>query len=191
MPTPIFSVSGRDGSAGATGYGYGGSMAQVGQHGTSGSDGRAGEFGIPAGTITLQISSLEAAALLPHNVVLAQPLDADVMIEGELVYPSGEAQRIDTILKVDSGEQIHLRAKGGDGGRGGDGGNGQNGGAGVPYVFLISAWLPLLLNPCGEQIADKMQLNSHTAPTVVLVEMEEMGEMPVVAVMVHLAEQYD
>ena len=137
MPTPIFSVSGRDGSAGATGYGYGSSTAHVGHHGTSGGDGRAGEAGIPAGTITLQISSPEAVALLPHNVVLAQPLDADVMIECELVYPSGEAKRIDTILNVDSGEQIHMRAKGGDGGRGGDGGDGQNGGAGVPYAFLF------------------------------------------------------
>jgi hypothetical protein len=36
-----------------------------------------------------------------------------------------------------------------------------------------------------------MQLDTHTAPMVVLVETEEMGEMPVVAVMVHLAEQYD
>jgi hypothetical protein len=136
MPAPVISVSGNDGSAGPSGYDYGGTTAQMGHHGMSGGDGSAGHDGISAGTITLQISSPETTALLPRNVVLSQSIDVDVMTERKLVYPNGELELVDTILKVDSGEPICLRAKGGDGGRGGDGGGGQNGGAGVPYVFI-------------------------------------------------------
>ena len=36
-----------------------------------------------------------------------------------------------------------------------------------------------------------MQLASHPVPTVALAETEEMGETPVLAVVVHLVEEYD
>ena len=137
MTTPVFSVSGKDGSAGSAGFDYGGSTAPMGHHGASGGHGSAGEHGIAAGTITLQISSPEATACLPHNVALLEPIDAEILIGLKMVHPSGVQEPFDTILKVDSGEEIYLRAKGGDGGRGGDGGGGQNGGRGVPYVFFL------------------------------------------------------
>ena len=133
---PVFSVSGRDGSAGAAGIDRGLSTAAVGNHGLRGGHGMPGEFGIPAGNITMQLSSPTAIALLPYNVVLADPVDTDVLIEGELIFPNSQSSELDTILKLDAGEFISLKAKGGNGGRGGDGGNGQNGGVGVRYLLF-------------------------------------------------------
>jgi hypothetical protein len=131
MPAPEFNVSGRDGNPGAAGIDRGFSIAAEGHHGRDGGNGSPGQNGTPAGTIKQQLLTPEKTALIPQNVLLAQPIEADVQIETELLFSSGEAHRVDTILNVDAGEMIWLRANGGSGGRGGDGGGGEQGGVGI------------------------------------------------------------
>jgi hypothetical protein len=134
MVAPIFEVSGSDGSAGVAGIDRGHSKASPGNHGRRGGNGSQGLRGTAAGSIVLRLSTPESTALLPENVVLAHPIDIDVMIDANLVLPSGGSRRMDTILKMDAGESISLLAKGGDGGRGGDGGDGEHGGTGIRYL---------------------------------------------------------
>ena len=140
MVAPIFNVSGNNGLAGGGGYNRGYSKAFRGEHGLRGGHGSPGQRGTAAGTISMEISTPTSSSLLPINVVLPQPIDADVMINTSLVFPLGNLERMDTILKVDAGESICLLAAGGHGGHGGDGGDGQNGGDGIrcdlPLLFL-------------------------------------------------------
>jgi hypothetical protein len=128
MPAPVFDVSGRDGAPGAKGTDWSQSRPH---HGRSGGHGGPGQHGTPAGTIIQRILTPEITALIPQNVLLAQPVDAYVQIETELLTTDGGARRKDGILKVDAGEMIWLRATGGAGGRGGDGGPGEQGHVGI------------------------------------------------------------
>jgi hypothetical protein len=131
MPAPVFNVSGEDGAPGLAGVDWAYSTAQEGHHGRNGGHGRPGQDGTPAGTIAQQLLTPESTALIPQNVLLAQPVDADVQLATELVSSDGQARRVDTVLNVDAGEMIWLRANGGSGGRGGDGGGGEHGGVGI------------------------------------------------------------
>ncbi|KIK00750.1 hypothetical protein K443DRAFT_7427, partial [Laccaria amethystina LaAM-08-1] len=147
MPVPVFDVFGRDGEPGVAGIDRGHTTAAKGQNGRGGGHGSPGRAGTAAGIIALWLSTPKSTTLLPHNVVLPEPAEADVSIKGSFTFSDRTSQRLDTILNVDAGELIVLRAKGGNGGRGGDGGGGQDGGVGIrcflhlnqPFWFLIVA----------------------------------------------------
>jgi hypothetical protein len=192
MVAPIFDVSGNNGLSGGAGFDRGHSIAFRGEHGLRGGHGIPGQRGTAAGTISMEVSTPTSSSLLPRNVVLPRPIDADVKINASLVFPSGKSQRMDTILKVDAGESISLLAAGGNGGHGGDGGRGQDGGNGVrcdlPLSFL-RRFLFLIVTE-KTQTGDMTQLSIETGLMVVLVGMEEMEEMLARAVMVHLVEWF-
>jgi hypothetical protein len=133
---PIFNVSGSDGAAGSAGVDYGLSTAPAGTHGVRGGHGSPGQPGVAAGEITMQLASPTASALLPYNVVLAEPVDTDVTIQSQLIFSDRQTSQIDTIMNIEGGDYIGLRALGGSGGRGGDGGNGQNGGVGIRCLLI-------------------------------------------------------
>ena len=147
MPVPIFDVSGKDGEPGTAGIERGHITAAKGKNGSRGGHGSPGRAGTAAGIIELWLSTPNSTTLLPYNVVLPEPAEADVSIKGEFTLSDRTSQQIDTILGVDAGELIVFRAKGGNGGRGGDGGGGQDGGVGIrcflhldqSFWFLIVA----------------------------------------------------
>ena len=147
MPVPIFDVSGRDGKPGIAGTERGHTKAAIGQPGREGGHGSPGRAGTVAGIIALWLSAPNSTTLLPHNVVLPEPAEAEVLIKGNFTSSDRTSEQIDTLLNVDAGELIVFRAKGGNGGRGGDGGGGQDGGVGMrcflhlhqPVWFLIVA----------------------------------------------------
>jgi hypothetical protein len=133
-------VSGTHGLPGVAGADYSYFAALDGYHGIRGGDGLPGQPGTAAGVIKLQILTPESTARLPLNVVLEQPIDADVMIESEIITSDGETSRFNTIVKVDSDQVIQLLARGGDGGYGGNGGHGQDGGHGIRYLVLFRSF---------------------------------------------------
>lgn len=184
MPVPIFDVSGRDGEPGIPGIERGHTRAAIGQNGRGGGHGSPGQAGTAAGIIALWLSTPNSTTLLPHNVVLPEPAEADVSIKGTFTLSDRTSQQIDTILNVDAGELIILRAKGGNGGRGGDGGGGQDGGVGFRCFFHLDQpfWLLIWCN-----IEGRMQLGIQVVVMEVPVEMGEMVEMLVQAAMVNLA----
>jgi hypothetical protein len=130
MKGPVFDVSGRKGTAGASGLTYHGPLSD-GQDGRDGGDGHPGHPGTPGGSILLQLSTPQSTARLPPNVVLSQPADADATIDIFMRWSTGRSEEMKTILEVIGGEWILLFAKGGDGGAGGDGSNGQKGARGA------------------------------------------------------------
>ena len=147
MTVPVFDVSGRDGEPGAAGIDLGHSVAGRGQNGRGGGHGSPGRAGTAAGVIALWLTTSQTTAALPHNVVLPEPTEADVLVKGDFTFSDKTSQRMDTVLNVDAEELIVLRAIGGNGGRGGDGGDGEGGGVGIrcflslnqPFWFLIVA----------------------------------------------------
>jgi hypothetical protein len=64
-------------------------------------------------------------------MVLAQPVDANVMVEAELGFTNVVSRQINSTVDVKADELISWRARGGNGGDGGDGGGGQDGGVGA------------------------------------------------------------
>ena len=130
---PIFDVSGSHGSPGTSGESLGDSTANMGQHGVRGGRGTIGQRGVNAGTISMQLSTCMSTAEIPPNLVLPDPIDADVKVDASFVSPDGRLQKMDTVMKVNSGELIRLLALGGSGGNGGHGGHGQHGGKGFRY----------------------------------------------------------
>lgn len=145
MPVPVFDVSGRDGQPGVAGIDRGHTTAAKGQSGRGGGHGSPGQAGTAAGIIALSLSTPESTTLLPHNVVLPEPAEADVSIKGDFTFSDRTSQQLDTILNVDAGEIIVLRAKGGNGGRGGDGGGGQDGGVGIRCFLHLNQLFPFLI----------------------------------------------
>ena len=133
---PIFDVSGVDGASGISGkrqY----STASCGKHGLKGSHGTDGQCGTSAGTIKVRLTTPPTTtANIPKNVVLANPIDADVNLDASIVCTAGRLQKIDTIMTINSEKLMHFRALGGHGGDGGDGGYGQHGGNGLEYGTL-------------------------------------------------------
>jgi hypothetical protein len=131
MSVTVFDVSGKAGESGAAGIDLGYSTAAGGQNGRGGGHGSPGRAGAAAGIIALRLLTPESTALLPHNVVLPEPAQADVAVKGEFTFSDRTSQRMDTILNVDAKELIVLRARGGNGGQGGNGGGGEDGGVGI------------------------------------------------------------
>jgi hypothetical protein len=131
MTGPFFDVSGRDGSDGASGIDHTSSIAATGCDGLNGGRGCSGRSGMPAGSIAMKLSSLGEPELIPHRVVLARPIDVEVLVEAELGFTTTVSRVMNTSVEVKVGELISWEAKGGNGGDGGDGGGGQDGGTGA------------------------------------------------------------
>ena len=131
MNGPIFDVSGRDGSDGVAGTDHTSSIAATGCDGRKGGRGCSGRSGTPAGSITMMLSSPGGPVLLPQHMVLAQPVDAKILVEAELGFTSIVSRQMDSTVEVKADELISWRARGGNGGYGGDGGGGQDGGVGA------------------------------------------------------------
>ena len=187
----IFDVSGVDGVSGTSGWDFGGSTASRGQGGARGGHGTGGQHGTFAGTISVRLTTPTTTANIPKNVVLSNPIDVDVKLDASLVSTAGQLQKMDTVLKIKSGESISFLALGGNGGRGGNGGNGQNGGRGYRYgAFLVLSFIRSI-SEYAWRTADRMQLGTGTVLMVVLVVMEEMAVTQVKEVMVDLEEQFE
>jgi hypothetical protein len=135
-----------------------GAPGTPGQHGEdriksrSGGNGSRGHRGISAGTISVRLTAPKATAKLPTNQILANPIDVDVKLDGDITKANGQWQEVDhSVLRLNSGESMSFLAVGGDGGRGGNGGDGQNGVSGSRYgAFLLLSMNPFL-NMLGEQ----------------------------------------
>jgi hypothetical protein len=139
---PSFDVSGVHGAPGISGYDLGLSTGPLGQHGQRGGHGTRGQHGTSAGTISVRLTTPKSTANIPKNVVLANPMDADVKLDASLVCADGQLQKMDTVLKIKSGETMSFLALGGNGGQGGHGGNGQHGGKGFEYgAFLVLSFI--------------------------------------------------
>jgi hypothetical protein len=133
----IFDVSGVDGASGTSSKRHH-STASHGVRGLGDSHGTDGQCGTSAGTIELRLTTPKTTANIPKNVVLANPIDVDVKLDGTIVYSDGRLQKMDTILKVNLGKTMRFRALGGHGGNGGDGGYGQHGGKGLRYGAFLT-----------------------------------------------------
>jgi hypothetical protein len=135
---PIFDVSGVHGASGTSGQNGGNSKASRGLHGSSGGHGTGGQHGTYAGTISVRLTTPTTTANIPTNVVLANPIDMDVKLDAYIACAAGQLQKMDTVLKIKSGESMSFLALGGNGGHGGHGGNGQHGRSGKRYgAFLL------------------------------------------------------
>ena len=186
---PFFDVSGVDGASGTSGTTYY-TTAPKGSSGLSGMDGTDGQSGTTAGTVAVRLTTPKTTANIPKNVVLANPIDADVKLEASIVCPAGRLQKLDTIMKINLGESMCFHALGGHGGNGGNGGNGQHGGDGYKY----GAYLTILNESIAEyawKTVERMQLNTPQVVMVVLVAEEEMAVTQVVAVMVDLEDPFE
>ena len=191
MKAPIFDVSGIHGAPSTSGKNFGHSTAHTSQHGLWGGHGANGQHGTSAGTISLRLTTPPTTANIPQNVVLANPIDADVKLDGSIVCTAGRLQNMHTVLKIRSGELMAFLAAGGNGAHGGNGGDGENGGKG----FMYGAFLVLSFNESiykyALRTADRMQLDTVTVPMAVLVATEEMAVMQVQAVMLDLVEPFE
>lgn len=127
-----FDVSGVDGASGISRKRHH-STASRGVRGLDGSHATDGQCGTSAGTIDLRLATPTTTANIPRNVILANPIDTDVKLDGTIVYSDGRLQNMDSILNVDSGKTMRFRALGGRGGDGGSGGYGEHGGEGLRY----------------------------------------------------------
>ncbi|KAF8814509.1 hypothetical protein BYT27DRAFT_7206090 [Phlegmacium glaucopus] len=126
----IFDVSGVNGASGTSGTSRGHSTASNGEDGLRGGHGTDGQPGTSAGTIAVRLTTPTTTVNIPKNVVLPNPIDADVKLDASIVRTAGQLQQMDTILKIGSGKLMSFFALGGHGGNGGDGGDGQHGGKG-------------------------------------------------------------
>ena len=132
---PIFDVSGADGASGISGNTYH-TTASRGRSGISGMNGTDGQSGTSAGTIAVRLTTPTTTANIPQNVVLANPIGADVRLEASIVCAAGQLRKMDTIMKVNLGESMCFYALGGQAGNGGHGGYGEHGGKGYKYGAL-------------------------------------------------------
>ena len=150
MIKPDFEVNGVDGAEGASGLDRGNSTASVGQDGERGGHGDKGKRGASAGEIAVRLTT-PTTANIPKNVVLANPIDADVQLNTAIVSANGHQIVEDKIWKFKPGDLMRFYARGGDGGNGGDGGDGEHGGNGFKYgAFLYSLSMSPFLNTLGE-----------------------------------------
>jgi hypothetical protein len=102
------------------------------------SDGAEGQRGTNAGTIAVRLTTPTTTADIPKNVVLPNPIDVNVKLDASIVSTTGRQERMDTKLKINSGESMCFLALGGHGGNGGNGGNGERGLQGARYgAFLV------------------------------------------------------
>jgi len=191
MKAPIFDVSGIHGAPSTSGKNFGHSTARTSQHGLWGGHGANGQHGTSAGTISLRLTTPPTTANLPKNGVLANPIDADVKLDGSIVCTAGRLQNMHTVLKIKSGELMAFLAAGGNGAHGGSGGDGQNGGKG----FMYGAFLVISFNESISEYAwrtvERMQLDTVTVLMAVMVATEEMAVTQVQAVMVDREEPFE
>jgi len=182
----IFDESGVHGAPGTSRKDLGNSMAPLGQDGQKGGHGTRGQPGTHASNIQVRLSTPTTTANIPKNVVLANPIDVDV----KLVYTTGQMQKVDNTLKIDSGESMSFLAIGGNGGNGGNGGDGQNGGKGNEYgPFLVFSFNESI-SEYAWRTGDRMQLNTNAVLMAILVAREELAVTQVMAVMVEMEEPF-
>ena len=185
---PIFDVSGVDGASGISGVSYGG-RADTGCSGDSGGDGTDGHCGTSAGTISVRLTT-PTTADIPKNMVLTNPIDAAVQLGASIVSSAGSLQKMDTIMKVKSGELISFFTRGGHGGNGGHGGHGQHGGHGYRHgTFLVLSFNKL--SEYAWRTEEGMPIRNMTLLMAVMVVAEDMAVTQVEAVMVEPEEEFE
>jgi hypothetical protein len=106
----------------------------------------------------VRLTTPTTTANIPKNVVLANPIDADVKLDASFVCTAGRLQKMDTILKINSGESMCFLAAGGNGGHGGHGGDGQNGGKGFKYGAFLVLSFNESISEYAWRTGDRMQL---------------------------------
>jgi len=186
MKPPIFDVSGGHGASGTSGKG--GSSSRYGK---SGDHGTSGQHGTSAGTISVRLTTPPTTAKIPKNVVLANPIDADVKLSASIVCTAGRLEKMDTALKIKSGESMCFLAVGGNGGHGGNGGNGGSGEAGHKYGGFLVLSFNESISEYAWRTVERMQLDTVAVLMAVMVAPEEMAVTQVRAVMVDLEEPFE
>ena len=187
---PIFDVSGVHGAPGISGEGQfqagnGTNDGRNGVHGTGGQD------GTPAGTISVRLTTPTTTANIPENVVLANPIDVDVKLDAYIAQATGQLQKMDTVLKINSWESMSFAAVGGNGGNGGNGGHGQNGGKGYKYGASLLLSFNESISEYAGRTVEEMQPVPATVLMAVLVATEEMEVTQVKADTVDLEEPFE
>ena len=129
---PIFDVSGVHGASGISGKDRGHCVAHTTDDGLNGGNGTGGQDGTSAGTILVRLTTPTTTANIPKNVVLANPIDVDVMLDAS-TQAAGQLQKMYTVVKINSWESMSFLAVGGNGGQGGNGGDGESGCPGYRY----------------------------------------------------------
>ena len=184
---PIFDVSGVHGASGTSGQDYSNSTASRGRNGRSGDHGTGGQQGTSSGTISVRFTTPTTTANIPKNVVLANPIDVDVKLDA-YIGAANKLQKMDTVLKIKSGESMSFLAWGGNGGHGGNGGNGQHGGRGRRYEhFSFTEYI----SEYAWRTVEVMQLVTVMVVMAVLVVMEEMAATQVQAVTLDVEEPFE
>jgi hypothetical protein len=190
---PIFDVSGDDGAPGTSGRDYSNSTAA--NDGQNGGDGTDGQYGTSGGNISMRLATViplaVTTAIIPKNVVLANPIDAEVKLAAYFDSTGGRVQKMDTILKINAGQSLCFFALGGNGGPGGHGGNGQKGGKGAKYGAFIVLSFNEYISEYSLRTVDRMQLYTKRVLMAVQVATEEMAVTQVEAVMVDLEELFE
>ena len=183
----IFDVSGIIGASGTSGRSLGDFTASGdGQRGGHGTD---GQCGTDAGTIAVRLTTPRTANI-PKNVILPNPIDADVKLNASMVSTAGQRQKIDTILKINPGKSMSFLALGGHGGDGGNGGDGEHGGMGYRYGTFLVLSFNEYISEYAWRTGGWMQLIRAMVLMAVLVVTEEMAVTQVKAVMVDLEEPF-
>ena len=185
---PVFDVSGAHGAPGDSGYSYTSTASRLVKSRTGG-DGTDGQHGASAANISMRLATPLATAI-PKNVVLANPIDANVKLDANFVYTTGQLVKMDTILKIKSRETMCFHAVGGNGGRGGNGGNGQHGANGYRYGTFLVLSSNESISEYAWRTGERMQLERKTVLMAVPVVTEEMAVMQVEVVMVDLEEPF-
>ena len=187
---PIFDVSGVNGASGTSGRSRGNSAAARGMDGRWGGHGAKGQNGTSAGNINVRLTIPTTTANIPKNEVLPNPIDADVKLDASMVC-TGRLQKMDTILRINSGESMCFHALGGHGGDGGNGGDGEHGGNGYRYgPFLVFSFNESIFEYTW-RTGGRMQLDTVKVLMAVLVVLEEMAVTQGKAVMVVLEELFE
>jgi hypothetical protein len=135
---PIFDVSGIHGASGNSGMSSSHLYSEYNYKSKVGGDGTNGQCGTSAGTITVRLTTPTTTADVPKNVVLPNPISADVKVDASIVCTAGRLQKLDAVLKIMPEKLMCFLAPGGDGGAGGDGGDGENGRLKDWYDRLLS-----------------------------------------------------
>ena len=160
---PIFDVSGVHGASGISDRSLGQTCvasdgsSRWGQRGGDGTDGQCGTSG---GTIDVQLTTPKTTADTPKNVVLPNPINADVRVNASIVCAAGRLQKMDVVMKIKPENLMCFLALGGDGGAGGYGGHGEHGRPGFKYGTLLVLSFNESVSEYTWRTVGRMQLNS-------------------------------
>ena len=182
-----FDVSGINGAPGISGSVGHSSTYADGQRGGDGTD---GQCGTDAGTIAVRLTTPRTANI-PKNVVLPNPIDADVKLDASIVSTAGKLQKMDSILKINPRKSMCFLALGGHGGDGGNGGNGGHGGKGLRYGTFLVLSFNEFISEYAWRTGGGMQLDTAVVLMAVVVVTEEMAVTQVKAVMVDQEETFE